>query len=580
MISSSWYLGIDLGTTGLSASLLNRATKRVYPLYWKPEQKQDLSPILFRLPCVVEPLNSSESSGVALKDFKPYLSWAVPYVSVTQDNASEVSQVAVPQLQLSQFQTVDLSQCQQALEALLSTLSPQLHSRQNSVVLPQLYTCEALGLDLETLNSALEELAGVIIGCSSHQNEAYRYNLRCALLNTKLVKHPEQILIVEDAIATLLDQVSRCQLATLGKKPVSQLSSGGTLIINAGRTTTEIAAVDLPETLQNLTYSDWMCHSWDYGGWALDQDLICQLLLNHPTAKIPAFEAFQPSTIKWPQPGSPDLDQRYRLQYQLESSSLGQALLKAAQSLKVILQHKPDYTLTIDSYRWELQQSELERRVLMPFFNQFNPQLNHVIAQARLSTLAINQVICWGGNGTWLGLKRWLRQKLPNAMILQDYDSNAGQQVKGIATGLATIPLYFNTLDQPRHQYSDFFLLRELLRLFRDKPLSKMQVMQGLERQGINTRCCQSRIIALLKGQLPLGLVPSKSEWQLLHPTSQNHPDYQALREKTLFSQDQQQNYCLNQDQADFVLQYLTQLLSEYPQLLEEPLALNLSENN
>lgn len=576
MTLDSWYLGIDFGTTGLSASLLNRATKRVYPLYWKPspwEQKQDPTSILFRLPCIVESLETSDSLGTSLKDFKPYLSWAVPFISVTQDNASEVSQVVVPQLQLSQSKTVNLSQCQQALEILLSTLTPY-PPLQKSLALPQLYTCEALGLDLDTFKTALEQLSGVIMGCSSHQNEAYRYNLRCALLHTQLVKFPEQIIIVEDAIATLLDQVSRSQLARFGQKPRSPLSPGGTLVINAGVTTTEIAGVNLPETLSDLTYSDWVCHSFDYGGWAVDQDIICQLLLNHPTAKTPAFEAFQPSKIQWPQPGCPDLDQRYRLQYQLESSLLGQALLEVAQSLKVILQQEQNYTLTIDSYYWEIQRLELERRVLMPFFNQFNSQLNHILAQARLSTLAINQVICRGGNGTWQEFKRWLRQKLPNAMILQDSDSNSREQIRGIATGLATLPLYPNSFDQPRHQYSDFFLLKELLRVFQNKPLSQTQVMQGLERQGINTRCCQVRIITILKGQLPPGLVPSKPEQQLLHPTSQNHPDYQTLREKPLFSQDQEKNYCVNQNQAEFVLEYITQVLSEYPQLLEEPLAL------
>uniref|UniRef100_A0ACD5GST2 Uncharacterized protein n=1 Tax=Desertifilum tharense IPPAS B-1220 TaxID=1781255 RepID=A0ACD5GST2_9CYAN len=29
-----WYVGIDFGTTGISAVLLNAATQLTYPLYW------------------------------------------------------------------------------------------------------------------------------------------------------------------------------------------------------------------------------------------------------------------------------------------------------------------------------------------------------------------------------------------------------------------------------------------------------------------------------------------------------------------------------------------------------------------
>ncbi|MBD0262603.1 MAG: hypothetical protein ICV78_07730, partial [Tolypothrix sp. Co-bin9] len=49
---SVWYLGIDLGTTGISAALLNRSTNVVYPVYWSAEKQlagTSLKPS-FRLP--------------------------------------------------------------------------------------------------------------------------------------------------------------------------------------------------------------------------------------------------------------------------------------------------------------------------------------------------------------------------------------------------------------------------------------------------------------------------------------------------------------------------------------------------
>lgn len=48
--NSVWYLGIDLGTTGISAALLNRSTTEVYPLYWIAENQPETSARSFRLP--------------------------------------------------------------------------------------------------------------------------------------------------------------------------------------------------------------------------------------------------------------------------------------------------------------------------------------------------------------------------------------------------------------------------------------------------------------------------------------------------------------------------------------------------
>ncbi|BDI17933.1 hypothetical protein ANSO36C_37350 [Nostoc cf. commune SO-36] len=52
---SVWYLGIDLGTTGISAALLNRSTFVVHPIYWSAENPPETSSFQqsFRLPTEV-----------------------------------------------------------------------------------------------------------------------------------------------------------------------------------------------------------------------------------------------------------------------------------------------------------------------------------------------------------------------------------------------------------------------------------------------------------------------------------------------------------------------------------------------
>lgn len=565
-----WYLSLDLGT-GLSACLLNRNSQKVYPIYWKSNTNSpsDSDQVTFRLPCEVDWQETPNAKERKLKNFKPYLNIAIPYVRITQDTASEVSQVPVPLIQLSDNQTVFLGKFQRALQLLLSTLTPESQKPLKGLMLPKFYTCEAIGLDSKTLDSVLKHLAGVIVGFPCQGTQAYRLNVEKAILDANLVKSSEHILWLEETIAIMLAQ--------LRSDGMISMSDGGVLVIDAGATTTEIALVELPDPIEDLTHADFVCHSWAYGGDSLDLDIVCQLLLNSPTGKQLQSQVFSEQELIKPQAGCPDLQHRYRLQQQLYSQPLGVALLDAAKSLKVILPQQQHYRLNIEDYQWELNWTDLERLVLVPFINQFNSELNHAIAKAGISSLAINQAICLGGNGVWTKLNRWLRQKLPSAMIFQNDSREIGveegflwDQVQ-VAMGLATLPLYPQVLDRSRHQYSDYFLLTELLNGFEERSLSIDQVMQLLESRGINTRSCQSRILNILKAQLPPGLIPREPELLLIHPASRQTPDYQRLSEGNLFIQEGDRCYRLNREQADQVRHYLKQLLSDYQQSLEEP---------
>ncbi|NJR62475.1 MAG: hypothetical protein HC769_28925, partial [Cyanobacteria bacterium CRU_2_1] len=225
-ISSIWYLGIDFGTTGLSAVLLNRVTRQLYPLYWTETQdspdakatdrrfrlptavsfipaKSDrsmptqaeptqrwITPVaIANLPSLIPPNASPDAPHPFLQDFKPFLKLAIPHYS------SQTSQWE-PVLQWSNWLQVPLIWIQYALQTLLTSLDPSDSSTG--------LTCHALGLEDPEFQTAFSQLTGVMMGHPLTWSDTYRFNLREAVLNARLVAQPEQIFLIEEAIATLL----------------------------------------------------------------------------------------------------------------------------------------------------------------------------------------------------------------------------------------------------------------------------------------------------------------------------------------------------------------------------------------
>ena len=581
---SNWYLGIDFGTTMLSAALLNRDSKEVYPLYWEVDGQNPKSEC-FRIPAVVSLLAGKvvvksvgqlglplEDGELLLQNFKHYLKVGIPYVSSALQEGNTEGEGGVlfePMLQWSQQKEVSLASLLHGLGALLEGLNP---ASENVLGL----RAHAVGLEPSILDAALRQLGGVILGTPSGWGDAYRHNLREAVLGAGLVTESSHIFVVEDAIATLLSELT----PNLGEAESkihnlnSKIAPGGTLIINSGAITTELALVDLPENLENLTYSHFICQSFAYGGNAIDQDIICQLLL-----KDESFGAL----TQLPRGGYADVAARCQLQQRLQSSPLGLELLAAAANLKVILQHQDRFNLEIGDRRWEVKRRDLETKVLVPFVQQLNRELNAMLSQAGMSPVAINQAICTGGNASWSAIARWLRQKLPNAIVMHDRHPNIPSvspspksKIGRVAWGLATLPLYPQVLDGPRQQYSDYFLLWELIQAFTVNPLGISEITQALERRGINTRTCLPRILPILEGQLPLGLLPSKEDALLLTSASRENPELAMMRAAPLFEQVGNRQYRLNQEQAKYVREYVGRLMASSQQKLEEPLSQSL----
>jgi hypothetical protein len=658
--SAIWYLGIDFGTTGISAVLLNQSTAKQYPIYWSKElqisyeELRTLNPQLrvrssgetiFRLPAItysgsaasqlfvqqpvapiiVGSLASSlanKQPGIFLQNFKPYLKTGIPYYCPERQDWE-------PILHLHNQQLVSLYWVRRTLQALLATLTPK------STLPEAVMKVGVIGLKPETLGYALGQLKGVILGCPANWGDTYRLNLREAVLEAKLVRYPEQIFFLEDAIATFLTAISSSQVnvpeheieegsnirgqgeqggqggqggggfsrqpsppspqlpISPAANPITQWR-GGTLVINAGATTTELALVTLPDEIKYLTHDDFCLQSLLYGGNAIEQDIFCQLL--YPQMSSTQLQQLSLNDdLELPLPGQADKSKRDRLALMLQSSPFGQALLKAAGYLKLILQHKDEFTLELGTEQWLVKRLDLETHIILPFIQQLNRHLNALMIEAGLSEQGIYQAVCVGGTAGLGALEKWLEQKLPKAAIVPDLHEFAHNKKakfssklstyktdSWVATGLATLPLYPQLLNRSQQQYSDYFLLSELLRAFPEttdnsanRLYSLEEIVQHLERRGLNTGTCYERLVRLVKGQLPLGIVPSSEDDSTLSQASRENLYYSQVLAEPLFSQEGQL-YRLNLQQQQYLRQYLELVLSGTRQKFEDPLIVSL----
>ncbi|MHC5737672.1 hypothetical protein [Nostoc sp.] len=645
VLESVWYLGIDLGTTGISAALLNRSTFVVHPIYWSAEnppgttsfQQSFRLPTEVYLPTASVPQGENESietetheqttpaavaqdkvpdrsattpttprstadlttNNLYSAQLKPYLQVAIPYKSERQKWE--------PVLQLNEFSAGPLIWVVRSLSKLLLTLKSEKTSTTPNLM------AAAVGISEQNFPKIINNIAGVICTCPSNWSEQYRFNVREALLTSKLIQHPQQVFFVEEAIASLLPELDAANGEQVklsdaqGSHPAKTSEHpivGNTLVINIGTTATEMLLVNVPETLQQLTYNDFMLHSFAYAGKGIEQDIICQLLLP-PKSRQSRKETpsdrktitsnpwqWQPSIpgldqMRWqslgleelelPRVGEPDITTRIRLQQRLESSLLGQAILDAALALKLILQHQDSFTLELADQQWILQRRDLESQVFIPFVRRLNRELNKLLVARGIPTEAINQAILTGGVACIGTVNRWLRQKLPSAKIIQDLylGENGAPNCSRVAYGLAMLPLHPQILDIPRQQYTDYFLFTELLRLLPDRPLSFGEVIQLFEGRGINTRTCQQRLLAFLEGELPSGLIPSVTESTWLTQSSQENPEYQAIATAPLFEKQGSLTYRPNSQQLLSLRRYLDAIKASNQQSLEEPYTVN-----
>lgn len=626
-----WFLGLDVGTTGLSAVLLERRGGQVYPLYWVDNAISGVTADkFFRLPtlasvgaddgdgpCRVQSIGSSaltvnwsdtalgdadtggagEQAGVLLKALKPYLKVGIPSGEI---NAS------YPQIQWSDGDRLPLQVFQDSLQRLLATL-PQGLSPEAA------FTVGAVGLDSATIVLAFEQLRGVIVSYPANWPDTYTFNLREAVLGAELIASPDDIYFVEDAIAAVLSGLPdpATPLPEGNGQPMQQQTlyacpwTGGTVVLSAGATVSEVGIVNLPRALGDLTYNDFALHSMSYAGDAIDLDIVCHLL--HPAERRQSRPAEgygrtgAPDGWGWraamaeldgthwsdldldgcemPRPAEPDIARRQRLYQRLEASLLGQSVLEAARHLKIILQHQPQFELELADQRWVVRSKDLEDRIILPYIQRINGHLNRLLSEANLSSQGVNQVICTGGSASLPKIARWLRQKFPNATIVQDtYHSDRPPSCSRVAYGLVNLVRYPQVLDLTRHQYSDMFLLMEVLRTLPEQPMPLSGILHLLKERGLNVDACEAHLMALLAGRLPPGLLPNTTSTPLvLAPTSEA---LATLATTPLFTQPSGHVYVPNLEQGQRLQAFMEMLLADKHQNLIDPLLSQLTALN
>ena len=499
-----------------------------------------------------EPSGAFPAAGLLLHRFKPYLNVTIPF-------RSPQTQQWEPQIRQSDTQSFPLVLVQQTLITLLSILKPQTSTTTVS--------SQTDDLSEAAFQQAMGHLTGVIINHPVGASDAYRFNMREAVLATGLVSHPAQVYFVEEAIAALLPELHR---------PVSPPArNSGVLVISAGTSVTELVLAKVPEVPQNLTRSQLALRRLAYAGNALDQDIICQLLAPAATG----WEALQLESLNLPLPGEPDLQARYRLQQRLESVPLGRAVLRAVRQLKPTLCQQ-DVELTLEGGQWQLRRQDLQSWVLLPYLQQLNREVNLLLTQMELTPTAIQTVVCTGGTASIAAIGQWLQAKFPQAAIVNQRVAETATKIpdQRVATGLALVPCFPHVLDPIQHQFSEYFLLRTALKTLpaQAEPISAAHIQKLLDEQGIPAVASQPFTNTLLEGQLPAGLILSKASAVLLSPESIQNADYQELAAAPLFSRQGNQVYRLNRQQRDRLWSHLQIILANTHQTLEEPLTFGL----
>lgn len=582
-----WYLGIDFGTTGLRAVLLQTGSAaqdrkpQDYPLYWQSatrldneelqrhfptaayldvaSQPEEREPSAGGLSLAALPLHigsdaiaarDREKDGVLLDPLKPHLNLGIPYYSRGLHRWE-------PKLQVSSNLQVSLDWVQLAVGALLATLNPASDR------------VGAVGLSDDDLQAALRGLAGVILSCPAAWNDAYRFNLREAVLSAGLVGDSNQVFFVEEAIAALLgtsvwqDEPYRGHYA---------IAPGITLILHGGATTTELALGYIPKNAESLNIENFALRSFHYGGRAIAEDLFYQLLYPQWLPEQPFLAKLK---LEPPQPGGGDRFKRDRASAELLGFPGGRRCLETAERAWWILQHQDELSAQLGTQAWSVRRQDFEERVIEPFIGSLDREVNALLAQTGIAPEAIARVICSGNTTLALSslLSTWLGQKLPNAEFAAVQDP---PETSLAALGLTRLPFFPQACDRIRHQYSDYFLLRELLQVLPNRSFSVEELMQRLEQRGINTRACRQRLLTLLNGYLPPGLIPTTANAHWLTLASQQNRDYLGITVAPLFTREENDRYRVDGKQCQRLRQYFSALLSGTQQKLEEPAIVNL----
>ncbi len=540
-IDDIWFLGIDFGSDALRASLFNATTGKVYPLEFETNDARVGSILidLARTDSFDEWQISTDFKKIfnqidrpeakLLVNFKKLLKLGLPYQGVSAWQ---------PIVQWSDRQRIPL----RYFQILLTRFLLKVQSSANCGRLPD-------------LNEIMRDrIYAVILGHPTAWPDTYVHNLRESVLASKIVDQAEQVMVVDQAIAPLLELIHN------HKSP-----QDNTLIVNIGAETTDLLLARVNNGV--VSRSNLSTRGFDYAGLGLNQDIVVQLLYPHwRSLANPDRDACDLEQLMLPAPGDPAPGLRADLQKSLISSSVGIDLLNAAEQLKLDLSTHLDrdrWTTTICDRPLMVWRRELESQVIQPFLQHLNRGLNDLLSSSGILADEVMSVWKLGGTTNLPSLSRWLEQKLPNAAIDRLPSST-------VASGLAIAPAYRYLIDIARQQYSDYFLLQEICGLNLQSTVTPSQLMQQLQNRGVNSRACRDRILTILQGDLPMGLFPWQEQEQSLFlsdPTLSS--DLFAGR---LFEMESNGTYQPNLRKFQALKAYLQAILGTMQQSLSEPL--------
>jgi hypothetical protein len=510
-----WILGIDFDSSKLQGWLYELNSARQIELLPMEAIAEVLNPVDYSTPLQIE-------------NFKPFLQAALPYL--TDDTWQ-------PQIQWQR--SLNLS-----LQSLVSGFQDLLYK-------------------LEIPRSIRANIQNVVLAHPANWSDIYSLNLREAVLAAELVSQPGQILVIDQAIAPLLVMIQENTI----EYPA--------LLIDASADHVCLSLVGVANQ-RNGNNPAIATRSYDYGGFAIAQDILTQLIYSRwRNAKNLNRDACNLNHLSLPTLGLSDLVKRSLLRQAIAETEAGQQLWQAAnqimqqllEPLESSLSSPPEYTFEIMDFNISISHREVENQILQLFIQRIGHEINTLFQKAGGNATEIRQVLLCGSSSYFSSLDRWLRSKFSQAEI-QRLPDNV------IAQGLAIAPLFTPMLDLSRQQYSDYFLLSEICRLSLEKEFTAKSLIQQLRNQGINTNVCEARILQILNGEISAQLFPwQELETKILFNDSLLHRE---LCQRKLFELNTEGIYQPNSAQLKLLQTYLELISGYLHQNLAEPLVLSL----
>ncbi|MFP4220938.1 MAG: hypothetical protein ACLFSH_10200, partial [Phormidium sp.] len=603
-----WYLGIDWSDRGLSASLSCAYTGTEYWLGWQLEGERqplfDLPAIARQQPASVKAdlLENASLETTVLPTWRVGLETRSLNDGIIFDEFEQVLGIMIPWrsrrggLEPILGRSLDYDLPLVSSRDILTRLFKQLKTA-------QLYHPgeQEQATDLPPFAQLIPKLGGVIIREGLSSNDAFRFNVREAALQAGLVPRPDRIGFCAAPLAVLLSALDASSMElesdsnshsepeissppTQSPSPswgVDPQERGSTLVMVVGARAISLAPFQLNSESANQLRVPLGQREIAYGHRDLADDLLIQLMLTpHPDwcHELGVMELQQ-----FPRCGAADRPRRIALQQWLDADEERQAARELARQVLAALQLGDRTDFELAGHWRRIHRHQLDETVLVPFFEQLNQDFNQFLSELGLSSQGISRVLLSGDSANGLlDIAPWLNHKLPNAVIVTQSPPSALSAVTArntpIATGLAQF------LHYPLHgcdggqQYSDFFLLQELLETVPDQPLSRQEAIARLELRGIHVGGIESRIVALLHNQLPPGLIPTPPDEEWLTPESRQVPFYEKLTATPLFQFfPESKTYQIHRPLARQLLQYLHRLTAETRQSFREPLSLHQS---